>query len=78
MDGHIGPPVPGSLNGGEQLRLTLTATRGGLPEGDAAARVELTWGGPARSVAVALRVERGPEISDPAASPPQISRSWSP
>jgi hypothetical protein len=66
-------PSSGSLDGGEQLRLSLTATRGGLPEGDAAARVALTWGGPARSLAVALRVERGPEISGPAASPPQIS-----
>ena len=56
-------PSSGRLDGGEQARLTLSATRDGLPEGDADARVELTWGGPARSVAVALRVEHPPEIS---------------
>jgi RNA polymerase sigma factor (sigma-70 family) len=63
----------GRLGGGELVRLTLSATRDGLPEGDADARVELTWGGPARSVAVALRVEHPPEISDLTAAPPQIS-----
>jgi Viral BACON domain len=66
-------PSSGRLDGGEQARLALSATRDGLPEGDAPARVELTWGGPARSVTVALRVERPPELSDLAASPPQIS-----
>jgi len=50
-------PSSGRLDGGEQARLSLSATRDGLPEGDADARVELTWGGAARSVAVALRVE---------------------
>jgi RNA polymerase sigma factor (sigma-70 family) len=60
-------PSSGRLDGGEQARLTLSATRDGLPEGDADARVELTWGGPARSVPVALRVEHPPEISDLAA-----------
>jgi hypothetical protein len=55
-------PSSGRLDGGEQARVTLSATRDGLPEGDADGRVELTWGGPARSVVVALRVERGPEI----------------
>jgi hypothetical protein len=63
----------GRLGGGELVRLTLSATRDGLPEGAADARVELTWGGPARSVAVALRVEHPPEISDLTAAPPQIS-----
>jgi RNA polymerase sigma factor (sigma-70 family) len=56
-------PSSGRLDGGEQARLTLSATRDGLPEGAADARVELTWAGPARSVAVALRVGRPPEIS---------------
>jgi RNA polymerase sigma factor (sigma-70 family) len=65
-------PSSGRLDGGEQARLTLSATRDGLPEGDADGRVELTWGGPARSVAVALRVERGPEIDDISASLRQI------
>jgi RNA polymerase sigma factor (sigma-70 family) len=60
-------PSSGRLDGGDQARLTLSATRDGLPEGDADARVELAWGGPARSVAVALRVERSPEISGLAA-----------
>ena len=66
-------PSSGRLDGGEQARLSLSATRDGLPEGDANARVELTWGGAARSVAVALRVEHPPEISDLGASPPQIA-----
>ena len=66
-------PSSGRLDGGEQARLSLSATRDGLPEGDADARVELTWGGAARSVAVALRVEHPPEISDLGASPPQIA-----
>jgi RNA polymerase sigma factor (sigma-70 family) len=66
-------PSSGRLDGGEQARLSLTATRDGLPEGDADAQVELTWGGAARSVAVALRVEHPPEISDLTASPPQIT-----
>ena len=56
-------PSSGRLDGGEQARLTLSAARDGLPEGAADARVELTWAGPARSVAVALRVGRPPEIS---------------
>jgi hypothetical protein len=65
-------PSSGRLDGGGQARLTLTATRDGLPEGDADARVELTWGGPARSVAVALRVEHPPELSDLSAADPRI------
>jgi Viral BACON domain len=60
-------PSSGRLDGGGQARLTLSATRDGRPEGDADARVELTWGGPARSVPVALRVEHPPEISGLAA-----------
>ncbi|HEV2873316.1 MAG TPA: sigma-70 family RNA polymerase sigma factor, partial [Actinomycetota bacterium] len=63
----------GRLGGGELVRVTLTATRDGLPEGDADGRVELTWDGPARAVAVALRVEHPPEVSGLEASPPQIS-----
>jgi hypothetical protein len=66
-------PSSGRLDGGGQARLILSATRDGLPEGDADARVELTWGGPARSVPVALRVEHPPEISDLTASPPRIT-----
>jgi hypothetical protein len=66
-------PASGTLDGGERARLTLSATRDGLPEGEADARVELTWGGPARSVAVALRVEHPPDISGLTASPPQLS-----
>ena len=65
-------PSTGRLDGGEQARVTLSATRDGLPEGDADGRVELTWGGPARSVVVALRVERRPEIGGLSASPGQI------
>jgi RNA polymerase sigma factor (sigma-70 family) len=65
-------PSTGRLDGGEQARVTLSATRDGLPEGDADGRVELTWGGPARSVVVALRVERRPEIGGLSATPRQI------
>jgi hypothetical protein len=65
-------PSAGRLDGGQRARLTLSATRDGLPEGDADARVELTWDGPTRAVAVALRVERPPAIGDLSASPPQI------
>jgi RNA polymerase sigma factor (sigma-70 family) len=65
-------PSAGRLDGGQQAGLTLTATRAGLPEGDADARVQLTWDGPTRSVAVALRVEHPPEIGGLSASPPQI------
>jgi hypothetical protein len=65
-------PSAGRLGDGQRARLTLSATRDGLPEGDADARVELTWDGPTRSVAVVLRVERAPEIGDLSASPPQI------
>jgi RNA polymerase sigma factor (sigma-70 family) len=65
-------PSAGRLDGGQRARLTLSTTRDGLPEGDADARVELTWDGPTRAVAVALRVERPPAIGDLSASPPQI------
>jgi hypothetical protein len=65
-------PSAGRLDGGQQAGLTLTATRDGLPEGDAGTRVQLTWDGPTRSVAVALRVEHPPEIGGLSASPPQI------
>ena len=71
-------PSSGSLDGGEQARVTLSATRDGLPEGDADGRVELTWGGPARSVVVALRVEHHPEISDLSASPAGLHRPCTP
>jgi hypothetical protein len=65
-------PATGRLDGGGRARLTLSATRDGLPEGDADARVDLTWGGPARSVAVALRAEHLPDISDLSATPGRI------
>jgi hypothetical protein len=65
-------PSSGRLDGGEQARITLSATRDGLPEGDADGRVELTWGGPARSVVVALRVERRPEIGGLSTQFPEI------
>ena len=68
-------PSTGRLDGGRQVRLTLSAIRDGLPEGDAEARVELTWDGPTRSVGVALRIEHPPEIGDLSASPPQIFTS---
>ena len=68
-------PSSGRLDGGEQARVTLSATREGLPEGDADGRVELTWGGAARSVVVALRVEHPPEISGLSAGPaPDLHR----
>jgi RNA polymerase sigma factor (sigma-70 family) len=65
-------PSAGRLDGGQRARLTLSAARDGLPEGDADARVELTWDGPTRAVAVALRVEHPPAVGDLSASPPQI------
>jgi RNA polymerase sigma factor (sigma-70 family) len=65
-------PATGRLDGGDQARLTLSAARDGLPEGEADALVDLTWGGPARSVAVALRVERLPDVSDLSATPARI------
>jgi RNA polymerase sigma factor (sigma-70 family) len=65
-------PSAGRLDGGQRARLTLSATRDGLPEGDADARVGLTWDGPTRAIAVALRVEHPPAIGDLSASPPQI------
>jgi RNA polymerase sigma factor (sigma-70 family) len=65
-------PSTGRLDGGEQARVTLSATRDGLPEGDADGQVELTWGGPARSVVVALRVEHPPEIGGLSAQFPEI------
>jgi hypothetical protein len=65
-------PSGGRLDGGEQARLAVSAIRDGLPEGGADGRLDLLWGGPARSVAVVLRVERDPEISGLSAAPPQI------
>jgi hypothetical protein len=50
----------------------VSATRDGLPEGGADGRIDLLWDGPARLVAVALRVEHDPAISGLSASPPQI------
>jgi BACON domain-containing protein len=65
-------PTGGRLDGGERARLTLHADRDGLPEGDADTRVELAWGGPARSVAVTLRVEHPPEVGPLTATFPRI------
>ena len=42
------------------------------PTTHAAARIDLSWGGPVRSVAVALRVEQLPDISGVSATPDQI------
>ena len=66
-------PSSGRLDGGGQVRLAVSATRGGLPEGAADGRIDLLWDGPTRSVAVALRIEHTPEITDLSASPPEIS-----
>jgi BACON domain-containing protein len=65
-------PASGRLDGGERARLTVTASRSGLPESDAAGTVELAWGGPTRSVVVAVQVERPPEIGGLSATPGQI------
>jgi hypothetical protein len=65
-------PSSGRLDGEGQVRLAVSATRAGLPEGDADGRIDLLWDGHARSVAVALRVERDPEITGLSASPRQI------
>jgi RNA polymerase sigma factor (sigma-70 family) len=65
-------PAGGSLGGGEQARVTVTATRGSLPEGTADGAVELAWDGPDRRVAVSMDVERPPEITGLSASPSQI------
>jgi RNA polymerase sigma factor (sigma-70 family) len=65
-------PSSGRLDGGGQASLAVSATRDGLPEGGADGRIDLRWDGPARSVAVALRVERDPVIGGLSASPPQI------
>jgi RNA polymerase sigma factor (sigma-70 family) len=65
-------PASGRLDGDQQARLAVSATRDGLPEGGADGRIDLLWDGPARSVAVALRVEHDPEVTGLSASPPQI------
>jgi RNA polymerase sigma factor (sigma-70 family) len=65
-------PSSGRLDGGEQASLAVTVTRDGLPEGQADGRIELAWDGPARSVAVALRVEHPPAIGGFSATPRQI------
>jgi hypothetical protein len=62
----------GSLDGGEQARVTVTADRASLPEGTVDGAVELAWDGPARRVAVSMDVEHPPEISGLSASPSQI------
>jgi len=65
-------PSSGRLDGGGQASLAVSATRDGLAEGGADGRIDLRWDGPARSVAVGLRVERDPVIGGLSASPPQI------
>jgi hypothetical protein len=65
-------PTSGRLDGGEQASLAVSAVRDGLPEGGAGGRIDLLWDGPPRSVPVALRVERDPQITGLSASPPQI------
>jgi hypothetical protein len=71
-------PARGHLDGGQRLRVRLTADRNGLPEGTAHGTVELTWGGPARRVAVSLDVERPPEIGGLSATPGQIGTTGCP
>jgi len=65
-------PSSGRLDGGEQASLAVSATRDGLAEGGADGRIDLLGDGPARSVAVALRVEHDPAVTGLSASPPQI------
>jgi hypothetical protein len=65
-------PSTGRLDGGEQARLSVSVSRDGLPEGDADGTVELAWGGPARTVAVALGVEHAPELGGLSAFPAQL------
>src|SRR6266508_128943 len=65
-------PASGRLDGGEQVRVTVTADRATLPEGTAEGTVELAWDGPARRVAVSLDVEHPPQIDGLSASPSQI------
>jgi hypothetical protein len=65
-------PAGGSLDGGEQARVTVTADRASLREGTAGGAVELAWDGPARRVAVSMDVEHPPELSGLSASPSQI------
>jgi RNA polymerase sigma factor (sigma-70 family) len=65
-------PAGGSLDGGEQARVTVTADRASLPEGTADGAVELAWDGPARRLAVSMDVEHPPEITGLSASPSQI------
>jgi RNA polymerase sigma factor (sigma-70 family) len=65
-------PAGGRLDGGGQASLSLSASRDGLPEGDAEGRVQVAWGGPTRAVTVGLRVEHAPEIGGLSASPPQL------
>jgi hypothetical protein len=65
-------PARGRLDGGERLRVTLTADRAGLPEGTVHGTVELTWRGPARRVAVSLDVEHLPQIGGLSATPSQL------
>jgi hypothetical protein len=65
-------PASGRLDGGERASVSVSASRDGLPEGDADGTVALDWDGPTRAVPVALSVERPPEIGGLAASPAQI------
>jgi RNA polymerase sigma factor (sigma-70 family) len=65
-------PAGGSLDGGEEARVTVTADRSSLTEGTADGAVELAWDGPARRVAVAVDVEHPPQITGLSASPTQI------
>jgi len=65
-------PASGRLDGGEQVRVAVTADRAALPEGTAEGTVELAWDGPARRVAVSLDVEHPPQIEGLSASPSQI------
>jgi hypothetical protein len=71
-------PARGRLDGGQRLRVRLTADRAGLPEGTAHGTVQLSWDGPARRLAVSLDVEHPPEIGGPSATPSEIGTTGCP
>ena len=71
-------PARGRLDGGQRLRVRLTADRAGLPEGTARGTIQLAWDGPARRVAVSLDVEHPPQIGGLTATPSQLGTTGCP
>jgi len=65
-------PARGSLDGGEQAQLTVSADRTGLPEGTAAGAVRLSWPGGSTQVRVQLVVEHPPRIGERTATPSRL------